>query len=158
MSSGPRHGRLVAQLQFALREATSELTHLNHAVSGRVGLALGDLEAFDLLARRGPLTPSELATLSGLSPATVTGLLDRLETNGWVRRVRDPNDRRRVNLEVAGGRIPALAGQYRGMQGRLAQICADYSDDQLDLIIDFIHQLGAAGTQETAQLRAEPKA
>lgn len=156
MSSGPRHGRLVGQLQLALREATSELSRVNHAVGGRVGLALGDLEALDLVMRHGPLTPSALASRSDLSPATVTGLVDRLEDGGWVRRVRDPDDRRRVQIEPIRENAPTVASQYRSMQGRLAEICSAYSDEQLELIIDFVCQLGDAGHEEAAELRASP--
>ncbi len=144
MSRGPRHAQLMGQLQRALRDASSELMRLNHAVSRRVGLAAIDLEVMDLLGQRGPLSPSELANFTGVTPATMTGILDRLERDGWVRRARDVR-----------GRIPAIATQFRGMQTRLQDVCADYSDKQLELITDFMRRVAESGVDATLELRAE---
>jgi len=145
----------MGQLQRALREASSELMRLNHAVSRRVGLAAIDLEVMDLLGQRGPLSPSELANFTGVTPATMTGILDRLERDGWVRRARDDPDRRRVTIQVIRGRIPAIATQFRGMQTRLQDVCADYSDKQLELITDFMRRVAESGVDATLELRAE---
>ncbi len=155
MSRGPRHAQLMGQLQRALRDASSELMRLNHAVSRRVGLAAIDLEVMDLLGQRGPLSPSELANFTGVTPATMTGILDRLERDGWVRRARDDPDRRRVTIQVIRGRIPAIATQFRGMQTRLQDVCADYSDKQLELITDFMRRVAESGVDATLELRAE---
>jgi len=145
----------MGQLQRALRDASSELMRLNHAVSRRVGLAAIDLEVMDLLGQRGPLSPSELANFTGVTPATMTGILDRLERDGWVRRARDDPDRRRVTIQVIRGRIPAIATQFRGMQTRLQDVCADYSDKQLELITDFMRRVAESGVDATLELRAE---
>jgi DNA-binding MarR family transcriptional regulator len=85
---------LIAQLLLAMREMSGQLSRLNQAVSGHVGMSSSDLDVLDLVARYGPLTPSALSSLNGVSPATMTGILDRLESEGWVRRERDPDDRR----------------------------------------------------------------
>jgi len=136
-----------------MREMSMQLSLLNQTVGGCIGMAFLDLQTLDVISRRGPLTPSELASMSGLSPATMTGILDRLENEGWVRRERDPHDRRKVNLHANPRRGSEIFGRYRGMQDRLRQICADYTDDQLALLIDFIGQVIDAGTGATAQLR-----
>jgi DNA-binding MarR family transcriptional regulator len=51
-----------------------------------------------------PTTPAELADLASVSRATITGLLDTLERDGFVRRQPDPTDRRQmsVNLTAKG--------------------------------------------------------
>jgi DNA-binding MarR family transcriptional regulator len=46
------------------------------------------------------LTPSEISECTYLSSATMTGTLDALEYNGWVRRVPNPQDRRSVLVEI----------------------------------------------------------
>jgi DNA-binding MarR family transcriptional regulator len=147
---------LIAQLLGAMRELNSQLSLLDQTVSSSVGLSSSDLEVLDLVGRRGPLTPSALSSISGVSPATMTGILDRLETEGWVRRERDPDDRRKVNIHAATKRGAEIYRYYRGMQDRLRQICANYTDDQLTLLIDFITRTSEAGVGAITELRNSP--
>jgi DNA-binding MarR family transcriptional regulator len=155
LSRGPRHNQLVGQLQVALRKARGELVRLNQAVGGRVGMASMDLEVLDLVAQRGPVSPGALAAMAGVSPATMTGILDRLERSGWVRRARDDPDRRRVTIEVLRDRMPAMLAQYRGMQTRLRAVCADYSDEELELITEFLRRVAESGVDATQELRTD---
>jgi DNA-binding MarR family transcriptional regulator len=68
-----------------------------------VGRALrlnpADVRGLDWLAD-GPKTAGELSAGTGLSSAATTTLIDRLEQRGFVRRVADPSDRRRVLVEM----------------------------------------------------------
>ncbi|HSS09319.1 MAG TPA: MarR family transcriptional regulator [Acidimicrobiales bacterium] len=148
-----RHAELVGQLTLALRDVSGQLARLNQTVGSHIGLALTDLGILELVARRGPLTPSRLASLSGLRPATMTGILDRLETEGWVRRERDPDDRRKVNIFAVEHRRE-MRRWYGGMQRRVQQICADYDDEQLALIIEFLARTAEAGVASTKDLLA----
>ena len=132
---------------------TGQLTRLNQTVGSSIGLAVGDLGILELADRVGPLTPSRLAELGGLSPATMTGVLDRLEADGWIRRERDPDDRRKVNI-TAVGRHRLVQRYYSGMQRRVHQICAGYTDDQLDLIVEFLTRVAEAGVAATLDLQA----
>ena len=69
--------------------------------SGSVlGLNPTDVRCVDLLDQHGTMTAGALAELAGLSTGAVTFLLDRLERAGFVRRVRDLEDRRRVLVEL----------------------------------------------------------
>jgi DNA-binding MarR family transcriptional regulator len=81
-------------IKESLRELSIHLSLLNHHVGARLGLKDVDLDCLDLISRHGPLTPSVLARRAGLHPATMTGILDRLERGGRVARERDPSDRR----------------------------------------------------------------
>src|SRR6476620_3955370 len=69
------------------------------AIADRLNLSLTDLVAGEIVSRTGAITAGELAELSGLTTGAITGVVDRLEKGGFVRRVNDPNDRRRVMLE-----------------------------------------------------------
>jgi len=48
----------------------------------------------------GPIKPSLVATLLFQETQSITGILHRIESRGWVRRLPDPNDRRAVGLEL----------------------------------------------------------
>ncbi|MEA2159536.1 MAG: hypothetical protein QOD66_1916, partial [Solirubrobacteraceae bacterium] len=80
-----------------------------------------------------------------LHPATLTGVLDRLERGGWVARERDPSDRRAVVVRPRRDRYPELLRLYSGMNRSMNQICAGYADTELALLADFLHRTAEAG-------------
>ena len=149
----PRHGRLNRAVKESLRDLGAKLSLLNHSVGSRLDLKDADLECLDLIARYGPLSPSALARRAGLHPATMTGILDRLERGGWIDRDRDPADRRGVVVRAARGRGAEILRLYlvdSGMNTALDQICAAYDDQDLQLLADFLHR-----TADAAQTAAE---
>ncbi len=73
---------------------------LHARVAATLELGVTDLNAVNLIARNGPLTAGEIGRCLGLASASVTALIDRLEAQQFVRRVRDADDGRRVRVEV----------------------------------------------------------
>src|SRR5437867_5089443 len=129
-----RRRRLTAAIKQSLRELSIQLSLLNHQVGAHVDLNDVDLDCLDLIARHGPLSPSALARRAGLHPATMTGVLDRLEQGGWVARERDPSDRRAVVVRARHERAAELVRLYAGMNGAMDKICAGYTDAELEVI------------------------
>jgi DNA-binding MarR family transcriptional regulator len=74
-----RRRRLTTAIKESLRELGLQLSLLNHHVGTHVDLKDVDLDCLELINRHGPLSPSALARRAGLHPATMTGILDRLE-------------------------------------------------------------------------------
>src|SRR3954464_7185304 len=75
------------------------------------------------LMREGAAFPSELARQLRISPAVVTGLLDRLEQRGYLRRLADASDRRRLRLALTdAGLTASLAVERRLSQDVAAQL------------------------------------
>ncbi|HEV7648820.1 MAG TPA: MarR family transcriptional regulator [Actinophytocola sp.] len=147
--------RAANEVQDALRDLNGHLSVLNHHVGSRVALRDGDLGCLDLIARFGPIGPSALAKRSGLHPATMTGVLDRLERNGWIVRERDHADRRAVVVRVLPDRGSEIFRLYGAMRGELTDICADYDVDQLDLIAGFLARVATAGERSAEKLGRE---
>jgi DNA-binding MarR family transcriptional regulator len=150
-----RRRRLVATVKQSLRELRNQLALLNHRVGDRLDLRDVDLDCLDLIARDGPVSPSVLARRAGLHPATVTGILDRLDRGGWVARERDPSDRRAVVVRALHDRNPELLRLYAGMNGALDQICAGYQDTELELLADFLERTVQAGRRATDELAGD---
>ena len=128
-----------------MRDLNTHLFLLNHHVGGHLDLKGIDLEVLDLISRQGPLSPTALARRAGLHPATLTGILDRLERGGWVVREPVPSDRRSVVVRAVPDRTAELLSLYSGMNGSLGKILAGYRQDELELIADFLRRIADAG-------------
>jgi len=92
--------RSMEELARALRVFLSASDAFDEALGKVLGLNPTDVRCVDLLDQHGTMTAGALADLAGLSTGAVTFLLDRLEYAGFVRRVRDLQDRRRVLVEL----------------------------------------------------------
>ncbi len=147
-----RRRRLTASIKQSLRALSIQLSLLNHQVGAHAGLNDVDLDCLDLISRQGPLSPSTLAQRSGLHPATVTGILDRLERGGWVARERDPSDRRAVVVRARRDRNAELVRLYSGMNSSMNEICAGYGDAELEVLADFLRRTADAGRSATDKL------
>jgi DNA-binding MarR family transcriptional regulator len=140
-----RRRRLDQEVRAALRSVSVQLALLNHQVRGQLELKGTDLECLDLISRDGPLSPSALARRAGLHPATMTGILDRLERGGWIVRERDPADRRAVLIRAERGRGAEVLRLYAGMNRAMDQIIGQYDEAQLELLADFLRRTAEAG-------------
>ena len=91
-------GRLEAQRRLGTqgRLLNLAMTGLSSAAAARLGLQAIDQQCIGLLHLAGPMTVGQLARLAGLTPSSITGVVDRLERAGLARRESDPQDRRRV--------------------------------------------------------------
>ena len=147
-----RRRRLNAAVREALRDMSVQLSLLNQQVGGRLELKGSDLECCELINRYGPLSPTELARRAGLHPATMTGVLDRLERGGWIARERDPADRRAVIIHLLRDRTGEVLKLYAGMNEAMDEICAGYSADDLELLSGFLRRTADAGRAATQQL------
>lgn len=149
-----RHRRLTTAVKESMRDLRVQLALLNHRVGARLDLKDVDLDCLDLVNRHGPLSPSAIAQRAGLHPATMTGVLDRLERGGWVVRERDQADRRAVLVRSVREHNAELLRQYAGMNSLMDKICAGYDEAELRLIADFLRRAADAGGEATDRLAA----
>ncbi|MEU5871323.1 MarR family transcriptional regulator [Glycomyces sp. NPDC047369] len=145
------HAHDVTEL---LRHLTVQLRLLNHQVSDRLHLQDVDLECLDLITRTGPLTATALARAADLHPATATGVLDRLEAAGWIRRDRVPTDRRAVHLTAVPDRTGEVRALYEPLREAIAGVCAGFTPEQLDTVAQFLGEVADAGRTATDDLAA----
>lgn len=151
-----RRRRLDREVRASLRDVSIQLSLLNHQVRGQLELKGADLECLDLISREGPLSPSALARRSGLHPATMTGILDRLERGGWIVRERDPADRRAVLIRAERGRGADVLRLYAGMNSAMDQIIGGYDEAQLELLAGFLQRTAEAGRAAAGELAGGP--
>ena len=122
----------------ASRESSTTAVFFHTSMAERVGLGATEEKALFLLSRLGSLTAGEIAHHTGLTTPSVTSLLDRLESKGFVRRVRDTHDRRRVIVERNEERLTELTRLFNSLQEHFRDFLETYSDDQLAIIADFL--------------------
>jgi DNA-binding MarR family transcriptional regulator len=148
-----RRAELLQQLQTAGRASSAATVMFHTVVAARQGLSATEGKALDLLERFGPLTAGELAQRSGLAPASVTGLVNRLEHKGFARRIPNPGDRRSVLVEVDRERLFAsVAPLFAGWAGALEELYAGYTDQQLETILHFLTEAARRQREATARL------
>jgi DNA-binding MarR family transcriptional regulator len=151
-----RRAELLERLALAGRASSVATVMFHTAVAARQGLNASEEKALDLLERAGPLTAGELARQTGLAPASVTGLVNRLERKGFARRIPNPDDRRSVLVEVDVERLYARVAPLFGDWIRsLQELFATYTDDQLEVILHFLTEAARRQQEATARLTDE---
>lgn len=151
MSSRSRN-ELVAAGIDAIRGWQTDQDIFDAANAEYSGINRTDARCIDILDREGPMTAGQLASASRLTSGAITGVLDRLEREGLVHRVRDAADRRRVVVETT----PELMRRAAPVFGPIAEDgmaqMNRYTDDELALIVDFLERSRALLQQHTVRL------
>ena len=104
----------------AERAGNARAAAFGDAVAARLGLNATDLRCLDLVIGEDAISPTRLASLSGLTSGAITGVLDRLEAAGLVRRDADPTDRRRFVVRVLPDLQTEIEELYTGLTGGVA--------------------------------------
>src|SRR5215467_12172611 len=151
--SAPRR-QLLDALFTAGREISAAAVMFHTALAARQGLSATEEKALDLLDRHGPLTGRQLAELSGLAPASVSNLADRLEAKGFARRTPNPADGRSVLIEAAPDRLADLSPLFTDWVGELEDLSEKYTDAELRAITDFLTESARRQKNATARLTA----
>jgi DNA-binding MarR family transcriptional regulator len=141
------------------RQTLALLPVLRRWVSARVqqagadaGLSLRQYAALHGI-REGACSPGELARLWQVTPAVLTGVIDRLERRGLVRREIDPADRRRLLLALTGEGMAASQEVERALTDDLAAQLATASPAELAELgraLDLLQQTFSALEERAA--------
>jgi DNA-binding MarR family transcriptional regulator len=137
---GGEAGRLdlIAQTTAEVRQQQIAYDRFHDAVAAYLGINRTDLRCLDILDLSGQQTAGELAVQMGMSTGAVTAMLDRLEKAGYLRRVRDPADRRRVLVETAELARERGREIYQPFEELTVPMFARFTDEQLAVVRDFL--------------------
>lgn len=131
---------LLREVGVEVRRHQNAQDRFDEAACVRLGINRSDGRALDILDQHGRLTAGQLARESGLSTGAITTLLDRLERAGYVRRVRDGVDRRRVLVELTDHARQRTWEIWGPIAEQADEELAHYSDAELAFIRDFLRR------------------
>lgn len=154
-----KRARLLGELAREMQQLNGLSASFFRAVAARIGVTATDMQVIESLASTGPMTAGQLAELTGLTTGAITGMLNRLEEAGLVRRERDPQDGRKVivQLNPDTDRIRGVGSLFESIGKVWEEQTAHYDDEQIAFLVDFLKRSNAAGRQELALLREGPR-
>jgi DNA-binding MarR family transcriptional regulator len=151
------HSQLLDSLEEQSRELSTRTVIFHHLIGERLGLNPTDHKCLDVIIRtRTPMTASQLAEETGLSTGAITGVVDRLEKAGYVKRKRDQNDRRLVFIKVLTDRaLVKLSPIFDPIKQASRNLYSKYSDEELAIILDFVINCNKMTQVITANMKRE---
>jgi DNA-binding MarR family transcriptional regulator len=147
---------LIRAIIDKYREMSTETIIFHQGVADVLGVHITDHKCLDLIYRFGAMPAGRLGELTGLTTGAVTGMIDRLEEAGYVRRINDPKDRRRTIVEPTGNRKleRKIEMIFMPLHKRMHKLLSSYSDSELASLLDattaFIEQI----REESKKLRS----
>ncbi len=140
---------MVRTLGDLARRFSTRTVFLHQIIAQTVGLNATDTRCLDLILTdsNGMVTAGRLAELSGLTTGAITHILDRLEKRGFVARVRDNEDRRRVFVRVREESLKPLLPKYQAFGKAYMTLVEHYTDSELKLIFDYMERMSQMNEQ-----------
>ena len=136
------------------RELATTSLFFHALVASKLGLNATDTRCLDILARSGAvaMTAGSLTEATGLTTGAITGILDRLERAGFLKRLKDAQDRRKVLIELVPGKMAKLGQLYDGLGASMEQLAGQYTVADLQMIEGFLSANLGILNQEIARL------
>jgi DNA-binding MarR family transcriptional regulator len=131
------------RIVLEIRKMIAASIFFNAQVAEKVGLGLTDMQVLHMIQLYGPSTPSRLAAWTGLTSGGVTVALDRLEKAGYIRRERNPDDRRSLLISLVPRRLRKIAALYEGIERDTRRQLATLQERDLEAVIRFFEALQA---------------
>jgi len=160
LSSGSqeKHTEVLGELARELRQFTGLSASLFRAAAARIGITVTDMQVIDVLNLTGPMTAGQLADLTGLTTGAITGMLNRLEEAGLVRRERDPSDGRRVIVRLVPDKdeMQKIDSIFDSLGDAWDEMASHYDDEQLAFLLEFLKRSNALSRKEIVRLREAP--
>jgi len=154
MSRDSRHD-LMAALGHAVRANQASVDAFDEATAQKFGVNRTDLRCLDVLMEElgGEATPGQLGARLGLTTGSVTAMIDRLAKLGYVTRSPDPTDRRKVVVRPTDTILDKSREIYGPLVAGGVQLLAKYTDEELELLIDFQVRARALQEEQLKRLR-----
>jgi DNA-binding MarR family transcriptional regulator len=149
---------LLQELENAMRIGSSQGAMFAKMVADRAGISSADMDCIDFVNVEGRMTAGRLAELTGLTTGAITGVVDRLEKAGFVRRERDESDRRKVFIVPVREKMMQVGRPYELVKRAMAKQCEAYTDAELKFLIRYGTESYQSMLEATTKLRDQVEA
>ncbi|QKC80760.1 MarR family transcriptional regulator [Mesorhizobium sp. NZP2077] len=153
-SSSENRNAMTTAIGLAIMQWQDATQAYDDAVGMRLGLNMAERHCIGLL-HGGPQSAGAVATATGLTPAAVTALIDRLEARGLLTRTRSVEDRRKVVIEATEATRELSARYYGAIAQEGEKVIASFSYDELATISRFVNAALDLQRAQLARLKAE---
>jgi DNA-binding MarR family transcriptional regulator len=150
---------IIQAINEKFREMSTETIMFHQAVADILGLHVTDHKCLDFIYRFGAMPAGRLAELTGLTTGAITGIIDRLEEAGYVRRTNDPKDRRRTIVEPTRNKKleKKIELLFIPLRDRMHKLLSSYSDSELAFLLDATTEMLEQTREESIKLRSLEK-
>ena len=143
---------VAGTVMLAMREGSALGIIYSSVVARKVGISSTDLECLDFVATHEPVTAGALAQETGMTTGAITGVIDRLERAGFVKRTRPESDRRKVLISTTAKFTKKVLPLYEPMQRRQSAVVGRCSTAQLKQVAAFMELTLQAARAAIAEL------
>jgi DNA-binding MarR family transcriptional regulator len=148
---------IIHAVREKFTEMSTETILFHQALAELLDFHITDHRCMQFLHNYGAMPAGRLAELTGLTTAAVTGIIDRLEEAGYVRRANDPKDRRRTIVEPVRNKklerkIEAI---FIPFHERMHKLLSSYSDSELAFLLDVLTKSAELTREESKKLRTK---
>lgn len=140
--------RHVAEIEELLRNVSTILKKRGRDILSNFDITPPQLDALLVLREYGELTMGELCQKMFLACSTATDLIDRMERNALIERVRDTADRRVIRLKVLPKGASVVDEVIEARRSHLATILAEIDVADKERLIQSLEQLNYLMTRE----------
>jgi DNA-binding MarR family transcriptional regulator len=146
---------IIQTIVDKFREMSTETIMFHQAVADELGLYITDHKCMDIIHRFGAMPAGRLGEMTGLTTGAITGMIDRLEKAGYVRRANDPKDRRKTIVEPIRNKKleKKIEMIFMPLHERMHKLMSSYSDSELSFLLDIMTELIEQTRQESKKLR-----
>ncbi|ALS29298.1 MarR family transcriptional regulator [Paenibacillus sp. 32O-W] len=130
--------KLNRELLDASKRLSTQTVLFHQNVAAYLGLNITDHKCLDLVLGKGRVTAGQLAELTKLTTGAITSVLNRLEEAGYIRRVKDPADRRVVLVEPVYENLRPLHDVFGPLGEAMSELHARYRPEELRIILDYV--------------------
>jgi DNA-binding MarR family transcriptional regulator len=158
IASKENRSRDVEELAREFRQFHGLGTSFFRVAAARTGKTVTDMQVLESLEITGPTTAGNLAEVTGLTTGAITGLLNRLEEAGLIRRERDPEDGRRIIVQLVRdtGEMREISAIFDPLWKTWEDMASSYSDEQVAFLLAFLKRSNTISRREILRLQEAP--
>jgi DNA-binding MarR family transcriptional regulator len=128
---------------FLIKDIARLHTKLFEQRAAHLGVTLAQCKVLVYVSRNEGISQIRLAELTGIEPMSLVRILDRMESDDWIERRADPNDRRARQLYLKEKAQPTMNLFWKESDVVRAQAFSDFTAGQRNQLMDYLERAHA---------------